>query len=168
MQRRNGLDTQLPVVHALGDGEWIPRSDVVVVESLDGGPGVLGVAIPDVAVGSVGSAELYHQSQFVQRSNGGEDRNQLIFEAVSGDAVAVDLRSSLWGSSGPSWRRPSVDPLAVVLGNLVAGPLAEVQESSGDVIGIYRVSQKKCTSSSLYQQATGAFLDSIASHEPGV
>ena len=119
VERRNGLDAQLPIVHALGDGEWISRSDVVVVEPLDGGPGVLGVAVSNVAVRSVGSAEFDHQSQFVQGSDGGEDRNQLIFEAIARDSVAVDLGTSPRRAPSPSRRRSAIDSLSLLLYNLV-------------------------------------------------
>ena len=118
------------------DGKRITRSDLVVVELVDGGPGVVGVTIADIAVGSVGSTKFNHQSQFIQWSNRGKERNQLIFKTISWDSVAVDLCPSLWSRSRPAWRRSSVDPLAVVLGNFITGPPAQLKESSSNVIGV--------------------------------
>ena len=136
VERRNGLDAQFPVVNTPGDGKRITRSDLVVVELVDGGPGIVGITVADVAVGSVGSAEFNHQSQFIQLSNRGKERNQLIFKTISWDSVAVDLCPSLWSRSRPAWWRSSVDPLAVVLGNIIAGPPAQLKESSSNVIGV--------------------------------
>ena len=47
----DGLDTEPPVVHALGDGQKSAGSDLVVVELLGGSLGVLSAAVSDVAIG---------------------------------------------------------------------------------------------------------------------
>ncbi len=113
LEGRDSLDAELPVVYALSDGQRMARSDVEVVELLDGLLGLLWVPVAYVAVGPVGSAELYHQPQFEDLSTGGKHGHQLVLEAVPGDSVAVDLGAL--GGLGSGVVRVAVDLLAVLL-----------------------------------------------------
>ena len=47
--------------------------------------------VPDITVGPVGAAELYHQPQLINLPHRGKDRHQLILKAVP-DKTAVNLK----------------------------------------------------------------------------
>ena len=70
-----------------------------IVELPDGKLSLLRLPVADVAVGSVGSAELYHQPQLEDFPAGGEHGDQLVLEAVPRDPVALDLGAL--GGRGP-------------------------------------------------------------------
>ena len=87
----DGLDTELPVIHALADGERVAGSDVVEVKLSDGFLGIIWVPVADVTVGPVDSAELNHQPKLKNPPAGGEYGDELVLEAISWDPVAVHL-----------------------------------------------------------------------------
>ena len=115
LKGRDSLDAELPVVDALGDGQGVAGSDVEVVELPNGQLGLLRIPVADVAVGSVGSAELYHQPQLEDFPAGREHGDQLVLEAVPRDPVAVDLGAL--GGRGPGEVGIAVYFLAVLLVN---------------------------------------------------
>ena len=83
LESLDGLDTELPAVHALADGERVAGSDVVEVKLSDGFLGIIWVPVADVTVGPVGSAEINNQPLLEDPLAGGE--------AVPWDPVAVHL-----------------------------------------------------------------------------
>ena len=115
LKGRDSFNAELPVVDALGDGQGVAGSDVEVVELPNGQLGLLRIPVADVAVGSVGSAELYHQPQLEDFPAGGEHGDQLVLEAVPRDPVAVDLGAL--GGRGPGEVGVAVYFLAVLLVN---------------------------------------------------
>ena len=90
-ERRHGLDAELPIVHARGDCQGVAGADVVVVKLHDCRLGVLHAAVAGVSIGAVSAAELYHEPQLVQLPHRLEHWDQLIFETVTRNPVAINL-----------------------------------------------------------------------------
>jgi len=83
---------------------------------------------------SQSSFRLDHQPQLVNSPHGGEDRDQLVLEAVPGDPVAVNLSPLVRLRSTPVWRWSSVDPLSMFLDYVVPSPLLQPEQPPGYVL----------------------------------
>ena len=135
----DGLDTELPVVHALADGEKVAGSYVVEVKLSDGFLGITQNPVADVTEGPVDSAELNHQPKLKNPPAGGEYGDELVLEAISWDPVAVHL--SALGRLRPGVVRIAVDPLAVPLVNFETSLTSLVREHFifPDILLLFRI-----------------------------
>ena len=90
------------------------------------------LAVAHVAVGPVRPGELDHQRELVDAADGGKHGDELVLEVVPRDPVAVDLSAAAGRRTRSARHRPAEDALALLLQDLVAGGVLQVQQAPGE------------------------------------
>ena len=112
----------------------VPWPYLITVQPPNGLPGLVLLGVAHVAVGAVGATELDHQSQLVYFPHNRKDWDKLVLKAVPRYPVAIHLTTLARWRAAPPWRRTSIDPLAMLLHNVVASGVLQFEQSPGDVL----------------------------------